>query len=82
MLFDLANQFFEPLRNISGILASLQMAQASAERVLSLLEMESDLVDSDEVIAKYGTILEPNEAAYEPITGDIAFKNVDFYYNK
>lgn len=82
MFTQYANQFFEPLRNISGILASLQMAQASAERVLSLLEMESDLVDSDEVIAKYGTILEPNEAAYEPITGDIEFKNVDFFYNK
>ncbi|QIK70525.1 ABC transporter ATP-binding protein [Erysipelothrix sp. HDW6C] len=81
MFTQYAGQFFEPLRNISGILASLQMAQASAERVLSLLHTESDLTDSPEVIAKYGTILEPNEAVYEDIVGDIEFKNVDFHYN-
>lgn len=82
MFTQYANSFFEPLRNISGILAQLQMAQASAERVLSLLETESSLVDSDEVIEKYGTILEPNEAVYEPITGDVEFKDVEFYYSK
>ena len=76
-----AGQFYEPLRNIANILASLQMAQASAERVLSLLEIEPDLVDRDDVIAKYGTILEPNESVYEDIVGDIEFKDVDFYYN-
>lgn len=77
-----AGQFFEPLRNISGILAQLQMAQASAERVLSLLETESDLSDKEEVVAKYGTILDPIESAYEPIVGDIEFKNVSFHYNE
>ena len=77
-----ASQFFEPLRNISGILAQLQMAQASAERVISLLETESSLVDSPSVIEKYGTILEPNEAVYEPILGEIEFKNVSFHYNE
>lgn len=77
-----AGQFFEPLRNISGILAQLQMAQASAERVLSLLETESDLSDKEEVVAKYGTILDPIESAYETIVGDIEFKNVSFHYNE
>lgn len=77
-----AGQFFEPLRNISGILAQLQMAQASAERVISLMETESDLVDSDAVIEKYGSILEPNEAVYEDMVGDIEFKNVSFHYNE
>lgn len=77
-----AGQFFEPLRNISGILAQLQMAQASAERVLSLMETESDLVDKDYVVEKYGTILDPKEEAYEPIVGDIEFKNVSFHYNE
>lgn len=80
MFTQYASSFFEPLRNISGILAQLQMAQASAERVLSLLETEPTLIDSEEVIEKYGTILEPKLEAYEPIIGDIEFKNVDFHY--
>ncbi|MDE8315069.1 ABC transporter ATP-binding protein [Erysipelothrix rhusiopathiae] len=75
-----AERFFEPLRNISNVFAQLQMAQASAERVLSLLEEDSTLVDRPDVIEKYGTILNPNESVYEPIIGDIEFKDVDFYY--
>lgn len=81
MFTQYANQFFEPLRIISGNLASLQMAQASAERVLSMLDSEIKLKDSDEVIKKYGTILNPKEEVYEPIVGDIEFKNVNFSYN-
>lgn len=77
-----AASFFEPLRNIANILASLQMAQASAERVISLLETQADIVDTPEVIAQYGTILDPKPENYEAIVGDIEFKNVDFYYNK
>lgn len=81
MFTQYANQFFEPLRNISGILSQMQMAQASAERVISLLEKEADLVDRPDVIEKYGTILDPKEEAYEPMEGYIEFKDVGFYYN-
>lgn len=82
MFTQYASSFFEPLRNISGILAQLQMAQASAERVISLLETEPSLVDRDEVIEKYGTILEPKVDNYESITGAVEFKDVEFYYNE
>lgn len=81
MFTQYAGQFYEPLRNIANILASLQMAQASAERVLSMLNSEIELTDTDEVIEKYGTILEPKEDAYEDMEGHIEFKDVDFYYN-
>lgn len=80
MFNQFANQFFEPLRNITGTLAQLQLAQASAERVISLLDKEPDLVDSPKVIDKYGTILDPIVESYEPIIGNIQFDNVDFYY--
>lgn len=82
MFTQYAGQFFQPLRNIASILAQLQMAQASAERVISLLETEVELNDSPEVIEKYGTILDPKEENYQKIKGDIEFKNVDFYYNE
>lgn len=75
-------QFFEPLRQLARILAEFQMAQASAERVLSLLNAEVSLTDTEAVIAKYGGILDPNEDLYEPIVGHIKFDQVDFYYNE
>lgn len=77
-----ASQFFEPLRQIARLLAEFQMAQASAERVLSLLNAEVDLTDSEDVISKYGTILEPKLDAYEKVRGDVEFQNVNFYYKE
>lgn len=82
MLFtQYSSQFLEPLRQIARLMAELQLAQASAERVVSLLDEEPKIADTPEVIAKYGTILEPKYEAYEPINGDIEFRNIDFYYN-
>jgi ATP-binding cassette subfamily B protein len=74
-------QFFEPLRQLARILAEFQMAQASAERVLSLLSAEIKLSDEPAVIQRYGTLLDPKEAVYEPIVGNIHFESVDFHYN-
>jgi ATP-binding cassette subfamily B protein len=82
MLFtQYASQFFEPLRQIARLLAEFQMAQASAERVLSLLNSEPQIVDSPAVIKKYGTVLSPKRDAYEKIKGNVTFENVNFHYN-
>lgn len=81
MFTTYVNLFFEPLRQIARLIAELQMAQASAERVLALLHEKNDIVDSDQVIAKYGTILQPKIENYEKIAGEIVFENVDFHYN-
>lgn len=82
MLFiNYAQQFFQPMRQIAGLISELQMAQASSERVLSLLNREEKVVDSPEVEEKYGTILQPKPENYERLEGDIEFRNVGFYYN-
>lgn len=81
MFVSYANIFFQPIRQIAATMSELQMAQASAERVLSLLDKEIELTDTPEVIEKYGTILEPKTENYEPIVGKIEFKDVKFYYN-
>lgn len=75
-----SQQFFEPLRTIAILFQDFQMAQASGERIISLLESEIDIKDSDEVIEKYGTILDPKTENYEDIKGDVEFKHVDFKY--
>ena len=77
-----ASQFFEPLRQIARLLAEFQMAQASAERVLSLLNADVDLVDREDVILKYGSILEPKTEVYEKVRGDVEFENVNFFYKE
>ena len=75
-----SQQFFEPLRTIAILFQDFQMAQASGERIISLLESEIDIKDSDEVIEKYGTILDPKTQNYEDIKGDVEFKHVGFKY--
>ena len=75
-----SQQFFEPLRTIAILFQDFQMAQASGERIISLLESEIDIKDSDEVIEKYGTILNPKTENYEDIKGNVEFKHVDFKY--
>lgn len=82
MFTEYASQFYEPLRQIARLMAELQMAQASAERVISLIDTPVDIVDTPEVIAEYGTPLEPKPENYPPLAGQVEFKNVDFYYNE
>ncbi|MFA7075282.1 MAG: ABC transporter ATP-binding protein [Candidatus Izemoplasmatales bacterium] len=74
-------QFFDPVNNIANFYARFQQAQASAERIISLIETKPDIVDKDEVIAKYGTVFDYKRENFEPLIGDVEFKNVGFKYN-
>jgi len=74
-------QFFEPVNNIADIYARFQQAQASAERIVSLIETELEIKDSPEVIEKYGTLFDYKKENFEPIKGDVTFEHVDFKYN-
>lgn len=80
MFTQYAQQFFEPLNQITGLVAELQMAQASAERILGLLDEEPKIVDREEVITKYGTEFEPKIENYEPLVGNVTFEHVGFHY--
>ncbi len=75
-------QFFEPVMQLANILARFQQAQASAERVMSLIEQKPDIYDRDDVIERYGTLTQPKRENWEPLDGDISFKNVSFKYDK
>lgn len=74
--------FFEPIMAISQILSDFQNAQASAERIVGLIETEPKIVDKPEVIKKYGTLFEPKYKNWEPLIGEVEFKDVVFYYNE
>ncbi len=73
-------QFYEPVRQIAVIFAELQAAQASAERVFSLLNEVPAILDSDDVVAKYGDLLNPKKEHWPEIKGAVEFKNVSFSY--
>lgn len=80
LFVDYTIKFFEPVMSVSNKLGEFQQAQASAERIISLIEEKPDIIDTPEVVEKYGTILNPKKDNYEQLIGDIEFKNVTFKY--
>ncbi len=78
--FSYTMQFFQPIHNIASVFAEMQRMQAGAERVVSLLETEPDIVDSDEVQAVYGDSFHPKREQWPAIKGDVTFEDVTFAY--
>lgn len=75
-----AGNMIEPVRFLVKIFARLISTQVNIERVTNLLDTEPLVCDSDEVKAKYGGIFDPKTENWEPISGDIEFKNISFTY--
>lgn len=73
-------RFFDPVSELARTFAELQSAQASAERVLSLIDTEPEIVDSELVLRRFGDFNETNTEKCPKIKGEITFKNVSFSY--
>ncbi|TVQ21508.1 MAG: ABC transporter ATP-binding protein [Spirochaetaceae bacterium] len=73
-------QFFEPVRELARVISELQAAQASAERLMTLVETEPEIQDTPEVIARYGNSFEPKRHNWEQASGRIDFVDVGFKY--
>ena len=80
LFIDYTIKFFDPVISISRVLGDFQQAQASAERIISLIKEEPDIKDTPEVIEKYGTVFAPKRENFEPLIGDVTFKDVSFKY--
>lgn len=80
LFIDYSIRFFDPVMTIARMISDFQQAQASAERILSLIETEPDIVDSQEVIEKYGDLYNKKKENWEELRGDISFENVSFRY--
>ena len=72
-----AQLFFAPVQDMSAWFAELQMAHASAERVLSLVEAVPEIRDSPAVAARIGA---DGSDGYPDRIGRIEFENVGFRY--
>ena len=80
MFMSYAQGMMEPVRWIIDAISDLITTQVNIERFSRLLETKSDVADSREVIEKYGDSFNPKRENWEPIRGDIEFKDVDFKY--
>ena len=74
--------FFEPIEQLAHWFAEMQMAQASAERIMSLIAAESEVADSEDVMQR----LRGNysgDLAEDGLSNDInqiEFRQVNFSY--
>ncbi|MCS5571491.1 MAG: ABC transporter transmembrane domain-containing protein, partial [Pseudomonadales bacterium] len=77
-----ARHFFEPIEQLAHWFAEMQMAQASAERIMSLIQAEPDIQDSDEVINAINRDRQTNTAidGLPDTINEIKFNNVGFRY--
>lgn len=75
-----AQGMMEPLRWLVDIVSDLITTQVNIERFTNLLAVKSDVIDTPEVIEKYGDTLHPKKENWEPLKGDISFRDVTFRY--
>ena len=75
-----AQGMMEPLRWLVDIVSDLITTQVNIERFTNLLAVRSDVEDTPEVIEKYGDSFNPKKENWEPLQGDIEFRDVTFHY--
>lgn len=71
---------FEPIQQLARLLSELISCQANIERVMDLLEQKPNVVDCEQVIARYGDTFTAKKENWERIQGDIVFEDVSFRY--
>lgn len=75
-----AINMLEPVQNIIGNISVLISTQVNIERLTNLLNEKSDVADTPEVVAKYGDTFHPLKENWEPLNGDVEFRDVSFKY--
>ncbi|MBQ3078770.1 MAG: ABC transporter ATP-binding protein [Clostridia bacterium] len=76
-----ASNIFEPIVSIVRTFADMQNSQAAGERVITMLETEPEIKDSEAVQKEFGSNLNPDRSNWPELIGDIEFENVSFQYS-
>ncbi len=71
---------FEPIQMTAANIAEFISLQASIERVTGLMDQVPHVKDAPEVEAKYGDVFHPKKENWEPLIGEIEFRDVTFRY--
>lgn len=84
MFMTYIRYFFDPIQEIAHWFAEMQMAQASAERIIGLIDEESEIQDSPEVLARLAETRTPVDGiaadGYPARIDEIHFEDVTFRY--
>ena len=75
-----AQGIMSPVQWSVDAIADLITVKVNAERLSALLSTESDVKDTPEVTAKYGDTFDPKRENWEPLYGDVEFRDVTFRY--
>lgn len=70
----------DPIQSIVEVFSAMIQAQANIERFSTLMETQSDVVDRQDVIERYGDTFHPKKENWEELYGDIEFRDVSFHY--
>lgn len=70
----------DPIRNLVETIAKIISIQVNIERYVELDKEAGEVFDSPEVIEKYGDAFNPQKENWEPLIGDVEFKDVSFKY--
>ena len=70
----------EPLQNVIAGFAAFVAIRVNIERYMKLTSEKPDVSDTPEVIEKYGDTFHPKKENWEPLSGDIEFRDVTFRY--
>ena len=71
---------FEPIQMTAANIAEFISLQASIERVTGLMDQIPQVRDTPEVEARYGDVFHPKPENWEPLLGEIEFRDVTFRY--
>ena len=80
VFMNYAQGMMEPIQWLVQVLSALVNVQVNVERFTKLMETESDVRDTPAVIEKYGDSFHPKKENWEPLRGDIEFRDVTFRY--
>ena len=80
MFMSYAQGMMEPVRWLIDAISDLITTQVNIERLTRLLETQSDVTDSPEVVERYGDCFDPKRENWEELRGDIEFEDVSFRY--
>jgi len=80
---NFSKQFGQPITHIAHQMTALQSALAGAERVFTILDMDSEPADAENaarLVQENGTYCWDYNGTLIPVQGDVRFRNVTFGY--
>jgi ATP-binding cassette subfamily B protein len=76
----LGSMFFDPINNVARIFAELQSSQAAVERVITLVDTQPEITDTEKVTEKFGGVFDTPKETWPKIIGKVDFDHVTFRY--